>query len=99
MRHDVDPWSLLLGLAFAAIAVAALAGGLDGLWTDPDLWTARTVVPTALILVGLVLGAFATAMLRRRAPSTRAVGDGVPARGDDVVGEAGEDREARGGTG
>lgn len=75
MRHDVDPLSLLFGLLFGGIAVAGLNGWLDDLWTNPDLWSADVVVPTVLILLGLLLGALAWSMLRRRAGQGR-VADG-----------------------
>lgn len=77
MRHAFDPWSLLLGLFFAAVAMTGLAGGLERFWNDADLWTPQTLVPAALILLGLLVGGFASAMLRRRAllVDTRAPAD------------------------
>lgn len=66
MRHDFDPWSLLLGVVFVAVAVAGLNGWLVDLWDDPDVWTVEVVVPAILIVLGLMVGALASAMLRRR---------------------------------
>lgn len=84
MRHDFDAWSLLWGLVFGAVALIGLAGRLDGLWSDPDLWTPQVLVPAGLILVGLLIGGFASAMLRRR---SRRDGrpDGARDTGDEVT--------------
>lgn len=78
MRHDFDPWSLMLGLVFGLVAVAGLNGLLDDVLLDPASWSAASVVPILLIVLGLVVGSFAVTMLRRR-PVEPATG---PVEGD-----------------
>lgn len=80
MRHHLDGLSLLLGLLFGAVAVAALNGWLAGLVLDPDLWTPEVAVATASIVLGLVLLAVVAAALSRRRTLDRAATD--PADGD-----------------
>lgn len=79
MRHRVDGFSLLLGLLFGAVAIAALNGWLTDLVLDPDLWTPEVAVATTAIVLGLVLLAV-VAVLSRRRTLDRAATD--PADGD-----------------
>lgn len=63
MRHDVDGLSLVLGLLFAAVAVAGLNG-----WITPELLRVEWLLPGALLLLGLVLLGILLPRLARRDP-------------------------------
>lgn len=85
MRHDFDVTSLLLGLVFAAAAVAGLNGWFRDAVATPDMWGPEMVVATVLVALGLLLGGIVAALLgrRRRREQTRAAAaDGVAAGAD-----------------
>lgn len=66
MRHHLDIASLVMGLAFAAVAIAGLNGWLVDVLTSPDLWEPEVLVAGGLVAVGLGLGLFIATMLGRR---------------------------------
>lgn len=62
-RHELDPWSLVLGLLFVGGAL------IWGLSDDPDEAFHSWPVPTVLIAVGVV--GLAASLLRRRSVADR----------------------------
>ncbi len=77
MRHDFDVTSLLLGLVFAAVAVAGLNGWFRDVVATPDLWEPEVVVATVLVALGLLLGGIVAALLGRRRRRERAGATGA----------------------
>lgn len=88
MRHDIDVSSLLLGLAFAAVAVAGLNGWFRDVVASPDLWEPEVVVAAVLVALGLLLGGMIAGLLGRRRQRERARAAEVdpPATGVDGAG-------------
>ncbi len=84
MRHDFDFLSLVLGLGFIAVAVAAFNGWLVDFLVSPELWSAGAAVSALLIGLGAALGIIVVVVLRRRGRDRDAVHpEGVdPADGD-----------------
>ncbi|MBY5161186.1 hypothetical protein [Salsipaludibacter albus] len=80
MRHDIDGLSLVLGLVFAAVAVAGLNG-----WITPDLLRVEWLLPGALVVLGLVLLGVLLPRLARRDPDGPEAGDAQPGAPDSAA--------------